>query len=254
MNITLRKRMIEHIPVLELSPEDKVNEALPLVVYYHGWQTKKELALTAGKKIALNNIRVIIPDSMYHGERKVNNPTKIPSFRFWSTIQHNLSEFSIIKDFYNDRQLIKDDLLGVAGFSMGGMTTAGILTHFPEVKAAAILMGAPNYQDFINRVTSYMKQADIYNVPVLEDLLAWTKLYDLNLMPEKIDGRPLYFWHGTEDAKLPYTVTHQFYLDNVNTEYGKNMSFDTGVGEPHILTIDIMNRTGDFFKKSFKTY
>ena len=254
MNITLRKRMIEHIPVLELSPEDKVNEALPLVVYYHGWQTKKELALTAGKKIALNNIRVIIPDSMYHGERKVNNPTKIPSFRFWSTIQHNLSEFSIIKDFYNDRQLIKDDLLGVAGFSMGGMTTAGILTHFPEVKAAAILMGAPNYQDFINRVTSYMKQSNIYDVPVLEDLLAWTKHFDLNLMPEKIASRPLYFWHGTEDAKLPYTVTHQFYLDNVNTEYGKNMSFDTGVGEPHILTIDIMNRTGDFFKKSFKTY
>ena len=81
MNITLRKRMIEHIPVLELSPEDKVNEALPLVVYYHGWQTKKELALTAGKKIALNNNRVTIPDSMYHGERKVNIPTKKPPRR-----------------------------------------------------------------------------------------------------------------------------------------------------------------------------
>ncbi|MFW7374491.1 hypothetical protein [Vagococcus fluvialis] len=69
--------------------------------------------------------------------------------------------------------------------------------------------------------------------------------------PEKIDGRPLYFWHGTEDAKLPYEVTHQFYLDNIHTDYGKNMRFDTGVGEPHILTIDIMNRTADFFEKEF---
>lgn len=33
--------MIEHIPILEVAPEDKINEALPLIVYYHGWQTKK---------------------------------------------------------------------------------------------------------------------------------------------------------------------------------------------------------------------
>lgn len=251
MKLTIRKRMIEHIPILEVAPEDKINEALPLIVYYHGWQTKKELALTAGKKIALKNMRVIIPDGMYHGERLLSNPTKIPSFRFWSTIQHNLSEFSLIKDYFEERHLVKDDLLGVAGFSMGGMTTAGILTHFPEVKAAAILMGAPNFQDFIHRVTTYMTKENIYHVPVLKDLLTWTTNYDLNLMPEKIDGRPLYFWHGTEDAKLPYEVTHQFYLDSIHTDYGKNMRFDTGVGEPHILTIDIMNRTADFFEKEF---
>ena len=251
MNITVRKRMLAHIPILEVVPENEINKPLPLVVYYHGWQTKKELALTAGKKIAQKNVRVIIPDGMHHGERKANTPSKIPSFRFWSTIQYNLSEFPLIRNFYQDRGLIKDDLLGVAGFSMGGMTTAGILTHFPDVKAAAILMGAPNFQDFINRVTSYIKKEDIYDEKVLRDLLTWTENYDLNLMPEKIDGRPLYFWHGTEDAKLPFKVTHQFYLDNLNTEYGKNMSFDIGEGEPHILTIDIMNRTSDFFNQHF---
>lgn len=241
--------MIQHIPVLEIVPEDKVNESLPLVIYYHGWQTKKELALTAGKKIAQKNIRVILPDSMYHGERKVDNPSTIPSFRFWSTIQYNLSEFSLIKDFYIKRNLIKNHLLGVAGFSMGGMTTAGVLTHYPEVTAAAILMGTPDYGHFISRVSGYLTQEKIYDATLLQELLSWTKTFDLNLMPEKINNRPLYFWHGTEDAKLPFKATHDFYLKNKETPYGQNMTFETGLNEPHILTIKIMEQTGEFFDK-----
>lgn len=94
----------------------------------------KRTSINSWEKNCFKNMRVIIPDGMYHGERLVSNPTKIPSFRFWSTIQHNLSEFSLIKDYFEERHLVKDDLLGVAGFSMGGMTTAGILTHFLRSK------------------------------------------------------------------------------------------------------------------------
>jgi len=247
----VRKRMIQHIPVLEVFPENKVNESLPLVIYYHGWQTKKELALTAGKKIAQKNIRVVIPDSMYHGERRIETPSTIPSFRFWSTIQYNLSEFPIIKSFYEKRNLIKNQSLGVAGFSMGGMTTSGILTHYPEVKVAAILMGTPNYSHFISRVSNYLEKEKIYSSSLLIDLLSWTKNFDLNTMPQKMNGRPIYFWHGTEDVKLPFKDTYQFYLDNKETLYGENMTFVTGQNEPHLLTIQIMNQTADFFKQHF---
>ncbi len=256
MTLTIRKRMIQHVPVLELVPDHKINEALPLVIYYHGWHTKKELALTAGKKIANKNIRVIIPDSMYHGERQIENNSKIPSFRFWSTIQYNLSEFSLILDFYKKRDIIQDNQIGVAGFSMGGMTTAGLLTHFPEIKAAAILMGSPNYKHFISRVKTYLINESTYPATVFDDVLSWTKAFDLNEQPEKIDGRPLYFWHGTKDEKLPYEATFAFFDQHKDTTYGNNMSFETGVGEPHILRIDIMNRTADFFEEHLitKTY
>lgn len=251
MTTTIRKRTIAHVPILEVVPKDKINEALPLIVYYHGWQTNKELALTAAKKIAQQNMRVILPDGMYHGERKVESPTGIPSFRFWSTIQHNFSEFPLIKSFYQKRQLIEEDKLGVAGFSMGGMTTAGLLTHFPEIKAAAILMGTPNFQDFVHKVASYVDQENSYSGQLLRELVSWNKFFDLSLMPETLDGRPLYFWHGTEDAKLPFNVTHEFYLAHKDTAYGKGMSFDIGEGEPHILTIDTMLKTSGFFHKEF---
>lgn len=251
LTLTIRKRTIQHIPVLEVVPTTLLNEVLPLVIYYHGWQTKKELALTAAKKIAQHNIRVILPDSMYHGERRIEAPSLIPSFTFWSTLQYNISEFPLIKAFYQKRQLIKDDKLGIAGFSMGGMTTAALLTHYPEIKVASILMGSPNYKAFINRTADYISQQEGSYPTGLIDLLSWTKEYDLSQMPEKIAGRPLYFWHGTLDQKLPFDITHQFYLDYKETDYGRQMFFETGKDEPHILTIDIMNKTGLFFDKHF---
>ncbi|SLM86477.1 MULTISPECIES: alpha/beta fold hydrolase [Vagococcus] len=193
MTLTIRKRTIQHIPILEVVPTQLLNDNLPLVIYYHGWQTKKELALTAGKKIAQHNIRVILPDSMYHGERKIEVRSMIPSFTFWSTLQYNISEFPLITEFYQKRELIKDEKIGVAGFSMGGMTTAALLTHYPEIKVASILMGSPNYEAFINRTASYINEQEGSYPVNLIDLLSWTKKYDLNQMPEKIAGRPLYF-------------------------------------------------------------
>lgn len=251
LTLIIRKRRIEHIPVLEIVPKESANEALPLVIYYHGWQTKKELALTAGKKIAAHNIRVVLPDAMYHGERKISHTSTIPSFTFWSTIQYNISEFTLIKNFYTKRELIKENSLGVGGFSMGGMTTAALLTHFTDINVAAVLMGATDFHHFITRTTNYLKkeQPEIpFDIP---DLLSWTQKYDLNQQPEKLNQRPLYIWHGTEDAKLPYESIHQFFLDNKKTIDGQNMHFETGYGEPHILTIDIMEKTGLFFAKHF---
>ncbi len=252
MTLIIRKRSIQHIPVLEVVSKKLMNEPLPLVVYYHGWQTKKELALTAAKKIANHNIRVVLPDSMYHGERKIKSPSVIPSFTFWSTIQYNISEFPLIIYFYTKRNLIKHSSLGVAGFSMGGMTTSALLTHYPEIKAASILMGTTNFKLFISRTQDFLAQeTNPYSLDI-KDILSWTNKYDLNTMPEKIAQRPLYIWHGTEDQKLPYNSIEQFFYDNKDKTHGKNMQFDTGIGEPHILKINTMEKTGAFFDQHLK--
>ncbi|MFW7431488.1 hypothetical protein [Vagococcus carniphilus] len=41
MTLIIRKRTIQHIPILEVVSKELMNEPLPLVIYYHGWQTKK---------------------------------------------------------------------------------------------------------------------------------------------------------------------------------------------------------------------
>lgn len=70
MNPIILKRSVHHIPVLEVVLKELREERIPVVIYYHGWQTSKELVLTQGRKIAQQGIRVILPDAMNHGERK----------------------------------------------------------------------------------------------------------------------------------------------------------------------------------------
>lgn len=247
MKISITKRFIAHIPILEVVPIHLEHEKLPLVVYYHGWETSKEVSLTAARKMAQHNIRVILPDAMFHGERKENSRSVIPSFMFWSTIQHSLSEFDMILAHYQNEQLIDKNRIGVGGFSMGGMTTAGLLTHHPEIKVASILMGSPNYGAFIQQTMELLGQANISYPSDLPDLLSWTTSYDLAKQPEKLDGRPLFFWHGTKDQKIPYSVSRDFYDAYLETEFGQQMVFDTGLNKPHLITPDVMETSAQFF-------
>lgn len=241
------KRHISHVPILEVFPEGADYNALPLVIYYHGWQTSKELGLTNARKIAKYNIRVVLPDAMFHGDRQLATISTIPSFTFWSSIQHNLSEFDLIVRFYQERNLIKDNQIGVAGFSMGGMTTAGLLTKHPEIKAAAILMGTPNYQAFIQKMHRVLEERKISIPKDLSDLLSWTDNYDLSRQPEKLQGRPLYFWHGTEDEKIDYQQAYEFFSQYRAQLYGEKLIFDTGIGDRHLLKPPTMQKTADFF-------
>lgn len=251
MRTVTKERMIQHIPVLEVVPENAQYDALPCVVFYHGWQTSKELALTPARKLAQLNMRVILPDAMYHGSRRVEHRSTIPSFAFWSSIQHNLIEFNLIKDYLYQKDFVLNQQLSVGGFSMGGMTSAGLLTKHPDIISAAILMGTPDYQDFIDRLIFYSHEKDITLPLDLEDSLSWTKYYDLNTQPEKLAKRPIYFWHGTKDQKIPYHASHDFYEKYKHESFGQHMVFDTGMDEPHILTIDTMETMAAFLDQHF---
>ena len=85
MKVVVRKRTVGNIPLLEVVAEDKIYEPLPLIIYYHGWQTAKELVLTQGRKLAAKNFRVLLPDAANHGERKTKT-SEIPSLTFLKTL------------------------------------------------------------------------------------------------------------------------------------------------------------------------
>ena len=127
MKISIRHRYIAKIPALEVTTEEQKNEALPLIVYYHGWQSAKELSLTQARKLAHEGFRVILPDAMNHGERKTGPISTIPSITFWSSIQYNLIEFPVIIHHFHKLGLIKENWIGVGGVSMGGITTSALM-------------------------------------------------------------------------------------------------------------------------------
>ncbi|MGM0124435.1 hypothetical protein IGI37_001813 [Enterococcus sp. AZ194] len=246
MNPLVRKRKIKEVPILEVVLQEKQSEALPLIIYYHGWQTSKELVLTQGRKLAEKGFRVVLPDAMGHGERK-QPVSPIPSLTFWNSIHYNLFEFQSLRDFFIKKGLATD-IVGVGGVSMGGMTTCALLTHHPEISAAACVMGSPApilYRENIIKRTAEMgiDLPDDY-----EALLSWIEAYDLSEHKEKLDSRPLFIWHGTVDEKIRFEDTAQFVRKNKHTENGKNIEFHVAVNEPHLVKVPTMDKISSFFE------
>lgn len=249
MKISIRHRYIKKIPVLEVVLETKKNSILPLVIYYHGWQSAKELSLTQARKLAKKGMRVILPDAMNHGERKTGPISPIPSVTFWSSIQYNIIEFSQLVRHFEKQGLIEDGKVGVGGVSMGGITTCALLTQHPEIKIAACMMGTPAPKKYIERVMEKSAEMDFFVPRDLPLLLSWVTNYDLSNVPETLAQRPVLFWHGTEDPKIPYGDMADFYRMIEDEPYAKNSQFITGKGEGHLVKGEMMDVVAVFFEK-----
>lgn len=249
MKISIRHRYIKKIPVLEVVLETKKNSILPLVIYYHGWQSAKELSLTQARKLAKKGMRVILPDAMNHGERKTGPISPIPSVTFWSSIQYNIIEFSQLVRHFEKQGLIEDGKVGVGGVSMGGITTCALLTQHPEIKIAACMMGTPAPKKYIERVMEKSAEMDFFVPRDLPLLLSWVTNYDLSNVPETLAQRPVLFWHGTEDPKTPYGDMADFYRMIEDEPYAKNSQFITGKGEGHLVKGEMMDVVAVFFEK-----
>ncbi|MGC6770187.1 alpha/beta fold hydrolase [Enterococcus sp. LJL128] len=252
MKISVRHRYVEKIPVLEVVSESAKTQPLPLIVYYHGWQSAKELSLTQARKLAAKGFRVVLPDAMNHGERKTGAVSMIPSITFWSSIQYNVIEFSVILRFFQRLGLVEGNKVGVGGVSMGGITTCALLTQHPEIQAAVCLMGTPYPGRYIQRVMRKAKEMDVYVPEDLPLLLSWVGNYDLSRMPEKLQSRPILFWHGTEDVKIPYEDMTDFQALVKTQPFAAGSRFLTGTGEGHLVQGSLMDTVAEFLAESLK--
>ena len=241
MKIIIRKRTLGTIPLLEVVSSEQRNVLLPLIIYYHGWQSSKELNLTQARYLAQKGFRVLLPDAMNHGERK-QPVSRIPALTFWQSIQTNLFEFSFIIDHFQKIGLV-GDVIGVGGTSMGGITTCALMTHHPEIKAAACLMGSPKLVAYQERLVQYSRKAKRYLPQVQDELLNWIPNYDLSLHPETLEGRSLFIWHGKQDEVVPYQDVADF------AEEHKELPniFFTDENEGHLVKTNTMRQVTAFF-------
>src|SRR5699024_6387741 len=136
--IGISKETIQSIPCLIVSDDQHGGAPLPTVVYLHGFMSAKEDNLPLAYLLAEKDYRVILPDSKYHCERACKNATFKRHISFWDIVMKNVDELQEIKSALDDHQLIQGDRFGVAGTSMGGITSSAALTQYPWIKAAAI--------------------------------------------------------------------------------------------------------------------
>lgn len=211
--IGVYKETIQSIPSLIVVETEKKNEALPVVTYFHGFTSAKEHNLPLAYLLAEKGYRVILPDSMYHGEREPDVPTLKRQISFWEIVMQNVTELQLIKSYLDDQGLLLDERFGIAGTSMGGITTSAALTQYPWIKAAAILMGSPKITTFAKTLVESFKK--LGNLPVtdemIESLYQQLEKMDLSKQPEKLNDRPLLFWHGENDSVVPFDHSYTFY-------------------------------------------
>lgn len=250
--IELKHEYISDIPVIELFEKGEEQEKLPTVFFYHGWESRKERVLEYGYYLANSGYRAILPEAFNHGERKHDGTIQQDPLNFWEVVGTNVRELPSLVEYYLSENKINAEKIGVAGLSMGGITTSAILTQYDWVKAAAVLMGSPSPIDFTEWL---LKNYKIDNTPIYEILdqnLVQTRLAELepialNLQPEKIASRPIYLWHGAADPVVPMHLTKAFFEEIKDEVYSKKVEFEVSDGVGHTVPQKIVQRMTDHF-------
>lgn len=255
--IQIIEATINDLPLLEIVENDKKDERLPTVIFYHGWTNYKESVLVNGYELAKRGFRALLPDAHLHGKRMGTRPVTENNLEFWNVVSHSIQEAPIIRDHYIKKGLSDPERFGVSGLSMGGITTSAMLTQYDWIKSAVILMGSPAPIPFskwlLNSSWASERKAEWKEVlpkekfdAALEQLIP----ISLDLRPEKISGRPVLFWHGTEDNLVPFAPTYEFYQQIKQESYAESVSFSVSEGVGHKVPYTVSVEMADFFKEN----
>ncbi|MFC2949940.1 prolyl oligopeptidase family serine peptidase [Virgibacillus sediminis] len=250
--IGIYEETIKGIPSLVVVEAGRKDDALPLIAYFHGFTSAKEHNLPLAYLLAGKEFRVVLPDSQYHGEREGEESDMKKQVSFWDIVIQNIKELKDIKDQMESRNLIADSRIGVAGTSMGGITTSAALTQYPWISTAAVLMGSPKITTYAKTLVESFKKAG--DLPITEEMIGslYEQLghYDLSEQPGKLDGRPLLFWHGDSDPVVPFDHSFTFY-EQAEKEYTDKdkIRFIKEEGRGHKVSRHAVLETVKWFEK-----
>lgn len=211
--IGIKHISIEHVPCLVVEDVKYADQALPLFVYFHGITSAKEHNLPIAYLLAEAGYRIVLPDSHLHGERENGATSTEKQLAFWNIVFKNTEELEKIRAYYQDRSLILNGRIDIAGTSMGGITTAACLNKYDWIHAGALMMGTAKLSTYARLLVDNLKKQgnlpiDDEEIRAIYDNIAQ---YDLSETIEKLNGRPLFIWHGESDPVIPYKLAKDFY-------------------------------------------
>jgi uncharacterized protein len=252
--IVVEKKRIEHIPVLHIVKQKQFSDRMPLIVFLHGFTSTKERNMHYAYLFAEKGFRVVMPEAKYHGTRSEGLSEAELGFRFWDIVITSIEELSTIKQVLVEEGLVDPARIGIAGTSMGGITTLGALAKYEWIKAGVSLMGNPSFEEFALWQLNEMEKRNVQiglSQEQISDLLNHLKQYDLSLQPEKLNNRPLLFWHGRLDPVVPYQAAYHFYEQNRKSYEGTNGMFEfiTDENAGHNVSNAGVEATAKWFEK-----
>ena len=189
--ISLEMRNLAGWEVLHACPHGAADSPLPCIVFYHGFTSSKLVYSYFAVALAEAGFRVIMPDAAEHGARYQGDEQGRMQ-RFWPILMQNFAEFPALQEAIRAQGGLADDRLAVAGAWMGGMTALGIMTHHPELKSVACLMGS----GYFSTLSQRLFPSPSFDAAQLAD---WDVIQQL----ETLASRTLLLWHGDEDEVVP---------------------------------------------------
>ncbi|RPF52086.1 alpha/beta fold hydrolase [Aquisalibacillus elongatus] len=251
--IVIDHTTIKDIPVLIVEDDTTLNQSLPVVIYFHGFTSSKEMDLSQAYLLAEQGYRVLLPDSMHHGERLITQDEQKIQIDFWKIVLRNLEDLNQIYLYLKERDLAQDDRIGVAGTSMGGITVAAALTRFQWIKAAGIMMGSAKINDMGHYLIENIKQQGI-DLPMTDEEIDYQlkslETIDLSTQIDKLQHRPLMIWHGENDRVVPYEHSVSFAEMLKSNGYPEDRySFISEPNRDHKVSREAKFALRDFFVK-----
>ncbi|EIJ81881.1 putative hydrolase [Bacillus methanolicus PB1] len=219
--ISIEKVLIHNIPVLHIAKQSDFSKKMPLVIFVHGFTSRKEKNLHYAYLLAEKGLRVVLPEALLHGERSENISEKDLNFHFWEIVLNTIEEIPLIKDYFEEKGTIDSGRIGLAGTSMGGIVTLGALSQYDWIHTAVVLMGSPSYEEFAKWQLQNIQKYGIdlkVSQDEIDSLLEKVRQYDLTLQPEKMRNRPILFWHGKKDQAVPFKYSFEFY-ERIKKDY-----------------------------------
>ncbi|AZB42338.1 esterase [Bacillus sp. FJAT-42376] len=202
------------VPSLHVVKEELKEEQTPFVIFVHGFTSAKEHNLHYAYLLAEKGARVVLPEALYHGERSEPLAPMELNVRFWDIVMNTIHELNAVKNYFAAQGLIDENRIGVSGTSMGGIVTLGALTQYEWITAGVSLMGSPYYVHFLKKQVEYLREAG-HVLPIsdedLETKMQSLEQFDLSIHKDKLNNRPLLFWHGEKDKVVPFNPTWTFY-------------------------------------------
>lgn len=205
-NITEKHIKIKDIPCIILRLENEEG-LIPTIILYHGWSSNKDRQRFRGFILSSLGYQVIIPDSIYHGERNPIDHNDIVNLGkyFWEIVLNNIKESDYIIGEIINKYDADPNNIGVIGHSMGGFTAAGVFTHDKRIKTGIPLNGSFNWV-----MSNEIFARNLNRNTILKEEDQVRRLDPMNNLDKLID-RPILMLNGGADEIVSIRPQEVFY-------------------------------------------
>ncbi|MDR5659855.1 alpha/beta fold hydrolase [Serpentinicella sp. ANB-PHB4] len=237
------------IPCIHIKP-NFINENLPTVVLYHGWSSNKENFKFIGTILAQNGYRVVIPDSIDHGERGALDYESIEVMQanFWRVVFQSVNEFTDLITEAIKTLDVDNNKIAVMGSSMGGFISSGIFAQNENIKCLVNMNGACAWE---NAEYHFRK---LHNLEFATgEQMEYIKANDPIKSKDTFRQRGILLLHGDSDTQVPIDTQRYFY-NEIKDMYksSENIQLIESPNLDHYKTVKMIEDSLDWLNRFLK--